>query len=69
MGKNESKEAVMEKSRIREVVEGLPEEVNVVGLIEKLYLLKRLELAEEEITEGKMVPQEEIEKRFASWLE
>jgi hypothetical protein len=59
----------MQKDRILEVVGALPDDVDVDSLIEKLYLLRRLELAEEEIAAGKLVPQEEVEKRFASWLE
>jgi predicted transcriptional regulator len=58
----------MQKERILEVVGALPDEVDMDSLIEKLYLLRRLELAEEEIAAGKVVPHEEVEKRFATWL-
>jgi hypothetical protein len=59
----------MEKSRVQEVVDGLPQQVDVDELIERLYLLKRLELAEEELAAGKVVDHEEVERRFAPWLE
>ena len=59
----------MQKERIREVVDTLPDDVDVDGFIEKLYLLRRLELAEEEIAAGKLLEHEEVEKRFAPWLE
>ena len=59
----------MSKDRILEVVEALPDDVDVDSLIEKLYLLRRLELAEEEIAAGKLIEHDEVEKRFASWLE
>jgi predicted transcriptional regulator len=58
----------MQKERILEVVGALPDEVDMDSLIEKLYLLRRLELSEEEIAAGKVVPHEEVEKRFATWL-
>ena len=59
----------MSKDRILEVVEALPDDVDVDSLIEKLYLLRRLELAEQEIAAGSLVEHDEVEKRFASWLE
>ena len=59
----------MSKDRILEVVEALPDDVDVDSLIEKLYLLRRLEVAEQEIAEGKLIEHDEVEKRFASWLE
>ncbi len=59
----------MSKDRILEVVEALPDDVDVDSLIERLYLLRRLELAEQEIAHGNLVQHEEVEKRFASWLE
>ena len=59
----------MQKERILEVVGALPDDVDVDSLIEKLYLLRRLELAEEEIAAGKLLGHEEVEKRFATWLE
>jgi hypothetical protein len=59
----------MQKERIQEMVDALPEEVDVDELIEKLYLLRRLEVAEEELTDGKVLDQEAVEQRFAQWLE
>ena len=50
----------MEKARIQEVVDGLPEKVDVDELIERLYLLQRLELAEEELAAGKVVDHEDV---------
>lgn len=57
----------MQKERIQEVVDTLPADVDVDALIEKLYLLRRLELAEEEIADGKLLEHDEVEKRFAQW--
>jgi hypothetical protein len=58
----------MSKDRILEVLEALPDDVDIDSLIEKLYLLRRLEVAEEEIAAGKLVEHDEVEKRFASSL-
>jgi hypothetical protein len=59
----------MSKNQIIEVIEALPDDVDLDSLIEKLYLLRRLELADEEIAAGKVIEHEEVEKRFAPWLE
>jgi predicted transcriptional regulator len=59
----------MQKVRVQEVVEELPENVDLDALIERLYVLRRLELAEEELAEGKVVEHEEVEKRMAKWLD
>jgi hypothetical protein len=59
----------MQKERIQDLVDGLPEEVDVDELIEKLYLLRRLEVAEDELARGKVLDQAEVEQRFAPWLE
>jgi predicted transcriptional regulator len=59
----------MDKSRVVEVVDALPDDVDLDALIEKLYLLKRLELAEEEVARGRVLEHEEVESRYASWLE
>ena len=59
----------MQKGRILEVVEALPDDVDVDTLIERLYLLRRLELAEEEIAAGQLIEHEEVERRFGKWLE
>ena len=59
----------MEIARIQEVVNALPDKVDMDELIERLYLLKRLELAEEELAAGNIPEHEEVERRFAPWLE
>jgi hypothetical protein len=55
----------MQKERILEVVGTLPDDVDVDSLIERLYLLRRLELAEEEIAAGKLLDHDQVEERFA----
>ena len=59
----------MRKDRVLEVVDDLPDEVNLDALIERLYLLRRLELAEEEVAAGKVLEHNEVEQRMAKWLD
>ncbi len=59
----------MHKERLLEVVESLPDNIDLDELIEKLYLLKRLEIAEEELARGKTLEHADVEKRFSPWLD
>lgn len=59
----------MTKDRVLEVVEELPDNVDLDALIERLYLLRRLEIAEAEVAEGKLLEHDEVERRMAPWLE
>ena len=59
----------MQKAQLAEIVDSLPDEVDLDALIERLHLLRRLEIAEEEIAEGKLLEHDEVKRRFASWLE
>jgi hypothetical protein len=62
-------EKAMQKERVLEVVEELPDDVDLDALIERLYVLRRLELAEDEVASGKLVDHDEVEQRMAKWLE
>ena len=46
----------------------LPEEVDVDLLVEKLYLLEKIELGEQQLAEGNGVPHEDAKKRLEKWL-
>lgn len=58
----------MDKGRIQQVVDALPQDVDVIALIATLYLLRRLEIAEEEIAAGKVLEHAEVKRRMAKWL-
>jgi len=58
----------MQKERIQQVVDRLPNEVDVDAFVEKLYLLKKLEVAEEQLAKGEGIPHEDAKKRLERWL-
>jgi hypothetical protein len=58
----------MEKRKIENVLSELPEDVDLDGLIERLYLLDKIELAERQIAAGAGIPHEEAKKRLEPWL-
>jgi hypothetical protein len=59
----------MEKERIQQVLDTMPEEVDVDALLERLYLLNKLRIAERELAEGKGISHEDAKKRLQPWLE
>jgi hypothetical protein len=54
----------MLKEKVQQVVGELPEDVDVDALVERLYLLEKIELGERQLAEGKGVPHEEAKKRL-----
>jgi hypothetical protein len=58
----------MQKEKVLEVVESLSEEVDVDALIERLYLLQKIEIAERQLAAGQGIPHEEAKKRLEPWL-
>jgi hypothetical protein len=58
----------MLKEKVQQVVGELPEEVDVDVLVEKLYLLEKIELGERQLAEGKGVSHEDAKKRLEKWL-
>jgi len=58
----------VQKEKVRQVVEAFPEEIDVDALMEKLYLLQKIEIAERELANGEGIPDAEVEGRLAKWL-
>jgi ABC-type uncharacterized transport system ATPase subunit len=58
----------MHRETVQQVVGELPEEVDVDTLVEKLYLLEKLELGEQQLARGEGIPHEEAKKRLEKWL-
>jgi hypothetical protein len=58
----------MQKKKVRQIVEGFPEEIDVDDLMEKLYLLQKIEIAERELANGEGIPDAQVEERLAKWL-
>ncbi|MGO8747756.1 MAG: hypothetical protein ACLQNE_17425 [Thermoguttaceae bacterium] len=59
----------MRKNKLQQVFDTLPEDVDLDALLERLYLLKKIEVAEEELAQGQGVSHEDVKKHLESWLE
>ncbi len=56
----------MQKETLQQMLVELPEEVNVDSLVEKLYLLDKIEQGERQLARGEGVPHEEAKRRLDS---
>ena len=59
----------MQKDRIQQVVAALPEEVDVDALVEKLYLLNKIEVAEKQLADGEGISHEDAKKALEPWFQ
>jgi hypothetical protein len=55
----------MQKQTVLEIVESMPDEVDVDQLLNKLYVLEKIEAGERVLAEKGGIPQAEVEKRYA----
>ena len=58
----------MHKETIKEVVDRLPDEVDVDAFFDQVILLERIEAAERRLADGEGVPHEEAKRRMEEWL-
>ncbi len=58
----------MEKSRVEQVVATMPDDVDLDSLVDKLYLLRKIEAGEAQIELGQVIPHEEVKRQIAEWL-
>jgi predicted transcriptional regulator len=57
------------KQEILELIKDLPDEVDIDEIIYRLYLRQKLESAEKDVHEGRLVSHEEVIKETSKWLE
>jgi predicted transcriptional regulator len=56
------------KKQVLEIVKDLPEEVDIDEIMYRLYLRQKLEAAEEDVREGRVVSHEEVLKETSKWF-
>jgi len=57
------------KQQILELIKDLPEEVDIDEVMYRLYLRQKLEAAEKDVREGRLVSHEEVVKETSKWFE
>jgi predicted transcriptional regulator len=56
------------KAQLVKLVEDLPETVEIEEVLYRLALRERLVSAEEDIREGRVLPEDEVEAEIARWF-
>jgi predicted transcriptional regulator len=56
------------KQKVFELIKDLPEEVDIDEIIYRLYLRQKLESAEKDVREGRLVLHEEVIKETSKWF-
>ena len=57
------------KEEVRELLEQLPEDASLEDIQYHIYVRQKIQKGLEAALEGKVIPQKEVEKRMARWLE
>jgi predicted transcriptional regulator len=57
------------KQEVQKVLDTLPEETSLEDIQYHLYVLQRVERGRQDIKAGRVIPQDEVERRMARWLD
>jgi predicted transcriptional regulator len=57
------------KQEVLKVLDTLPEDASLEDIQYHLYVLQRIERGRQDVEAGRVVPQDEVERRMARWLE
>jgi len=57
------------KQDVQKVLATLPDETTLEDIQYHLYVLQRIERGRQDIEAGRVIPQDEVERRMARWLE
>ena len=55
------------KARVQELVDGLPDEVDLEEVMYRLYVLEKIEAGEADVAAGRTLSHEEVAARVHSW--
>ncbi|MEM8865016.1 MAG: hypothetical protein AAGF31_05665 [Planctomycetota bacterium] len=58
----------MRKEKVQAALDAFDEEVDIDAFLEKVYLLRKIELGEQDIEAGRVVPHKDAKQRLDRWL-
>ena len=56
------------KEEVRELLEQLPEDTSLEDIQYHIYVCQKIESGLEDVEEGRVLSQEEVERRMSRWL-
>lgn len=60
---------MLTKEKILESIKSLPDQFSADEIIARIILLDKIEIGLEQVAQGQVVSEEELDKRLAKWLE
>ena len=57
------------KQDVRKVLDNLPDDASLEDIQYHLYVLQRIERGRLDVEAGRVIPQDEVERRMTRWLE
>ncbi len=58
----------MRKQELRDLIESLPEDVDPDDVLYRVYLKAKLDAAEDDVAQGRLVPHDQVVERSDEWL-
>ena len=56
------------KEQVKQLLEALPDDCTFEDIQYHLYVLDRIAQGEKDISEGRVIPHQEVKRRMAEWL-
>lgn len=60
---------IIAKQQILDLIKDLPEELEIDEIMYRLYLRQKLDSAEKDVQEGRLLSHEEVVKETSKWFE
>ena len=57
----------MNKQDVLDLISEMPDELDIEELVYRLSVLRKLELAEEDFREGRLIPHEDVVREMDEW--
>ena len=57
------------KQKVFELIEDLPDELDIDEIMYRLYVRQKLETAEKDVREGRIISHEEVVRETSKWFE
>jgi hypothetical protein len=57
------------KQQVFELIEDLPDELDIDEIMYRLYVRQKLETAEKDVREGRIISNEEVVRETSKWFE
>jgi len=59
---------IIEKQRLYNIIDELPEQIDIEGIMYRLYILEKLNAAEKDVEVNRLLSEEEVEQEMFKWF-